>query len=220
MIDIHTHVIPFVDDGSNSLEDSIAMIEEEVSFGVDIIICTPHHIRRKYVKTVDEIKKNYDLLYEEVQRRNIPVKLYLGQEICYSENEDIIGMLKNKELLTLNQTDKVLLEFSFTREPSDLEEILYNFKINGFQLIIAHVERYEWVTLSHVLMMKKGGAKIQINANSFVGDCGYMKKIFCKKLIKYDLVDYIASDMHTFRRSKMDLAYKKCKNKNLFKGDL
>lgn len=220
MIDIHTHVIPFVDDGSKSLEDSIAMIEEEVSFGVDIIICTPHHIRHKYVKNIDEIRENFHLLQDEVKKRAIPVTLYLGQEIYYNEQEDIIGMLKQNELLTLNQTNKVLLEFSFFKEPNDLEEILYNFKINGFEVILAHVERYEWMTLAHVKALRGFGAKIQINANSYIGDCGYRMKAFCKKLIQFDLVDYIASDMHAFRRSKMNLAYKKCKNKNLFKKAL
>ena len=66
MIDIHTHIIPFVDDGSSSLEDSLAMVKHELDIGVDTIICTPHHIFHRYEKSVEEIKKKSELIYQKV----------------------------------------------------------------------------------------------------------------------------------------------------------
>ena len=146
MIDIHTHIIPNVDDGSPNLETSINMIKHEIAIGVDTIICTPHHIYHRYEKTVEEIKKQFELLKSEVEKLNLPVKLYLGQEICYTHREDIIKMLKEGKLLTLNNTNRVLLEFSFHREPEDVLDVIYNFSVNGYEVIIAHVERYEWMT--------------------------------------------------------------------------
>ncbi len=216
MIDIHTHVIPYVDDGSPDLETSIAMIKHEISIGVDTIICTPHHIYTRYEASVEVIKERFNFLKEEVEKLNLPIKLLLGQEICYSHREDAIAMLKAGQLLTLNNTNRVLLEFSFAREPEDITDIIYNFHINGYQVIIAHVERYEWITLDKVIAMKNEGALIQINSNSYLGMTTWSEKRFVKKLLKKDLVDFVASDTHSFRPSTLDKSYKKIKNPDLF----
>ena len=217
MIDIHTHVIPYVDDGSPNLETSIEMIKHEISIGVDSIICTPHHIYHRYEKSVEEIKSNFRLLKEAVEKENLPIKLYLGQEICYSHREDIIKMLQEGKLLTLNNTNRVLLEFHFTREPEDLLDIIYNFSIHGYEVIIAHVERYEWMTLDKVIALKGEGALIQINSNSYLGLTTWKEKRFTKLLLKKGLVNYVASDTHSFRPSTLDKSYKKIKNPDLFK---
>ena len=216
MVDIHTHVIPYVDDGSPNLETSIAMIKHEIAIGVDTIICTPHHIFHRYEKSVEEIKKSFLLLKEAVEKENLPIKLYLGQEICYTHREDILKMLKDGKLLTLNNTNRVLLEFSFTREPEDLLDIIYNFGVNGYEVIIAHVERYEWISLEKVIALRNEGAKIQINSNSYLGLETFKEKRLTKKLLKLGLVDYVASDTHSFRPSTLDKSFKKIKNPDLF----
>lgn len=216
MVDIHTHIIPGVDDGSPNLETSIEMIKHEISIGVDSIICTPHHIYHRYEKSVEEIKSNFLLLKEAVEKENLPIKLYLGQEICYSHREYIIKMLQEGKLLTLNNTNRVLLEFSFTREPEDILDIIYNFSIHGYEVIIAHVERYEWMTLDKVIALKGEGALIQINSNSYLGLTTFKEKRFTKLLLKKGLVNYVASDTHSFRPSTLDKSFKKIKNPDLF----
>ena len=216
MFDIHTHIIPYVDDGSSSLEESINMIKHEIDIGVTDIICTPHHIFHRYEATVEVIKERFNFLKEEVEKLNLPIKLYLGQEICYTHREDIISMLKNGTLLTLNNTNRVLLEFSFTREPEDILDVIYNFNINGYEVIIAHVERYEWMTLDKVVALRNEGALIQINSNSVLGLTSWSEKRFVKKLLKHNLVDFVASDTHSFRPSTLDKSYKKIKNPDLF----
>ena len=216
MFDIHTHIIPYVDDGSSSLEESINMIKHEIDIGVTDIICTPHHIFHRYEASVEVIKERFEFLKEEVEKLNLPIKLYLGQEICYTHREDIISMLKNGTLLTLNNTNRVLLEFSFTREPEDILDVIYNFNINGYQVIVAHVERYEWMTLDKVVALANEGALIQINSNSILGLTSWKEKRFVKKLLKKGLVDYVASDTHSFRPSTLDKSFKKIKNPDLF----
>ena len=151
-----------------------------------------------------------------MEKENLPIKLYLGQEICYTHREDIIAMLKSGKLLTLNNTNRVLLEFSFTREPEDLLDIIYNFGVNGYEIIIAHVERYEWMTYDKVRELRTEGAKIQINSNSYLGLTSWKEKSFTRKLLKHDLVDYVASDTHSFRPSTLDKSFKKIKNPGLF----
>lgn len=216
MVDIHTHVIPYVDDGSPNLETSIAMIKHEISIGVDTIICTPHHIFHRYEKSVEEINNNFQLLKEAVEKENLPIKLLLGQEICYTHREDTLSMLKEGKLLTLNNTNRVLLEFSFTREPEDILDIIYNFSVNGYEVIVAHVERYEWITLDKVKELRSEGALIQINSNSYLGLTTWKEKRFTKKLLKLDLVDFVASDTHSFRPSTLDKSFKKIKKPELF----
>ena len=216
MIDIHTHIIPNVDDGSHSLEESLAMIKHEIDIGVDTIIATPHHIYKRYEKSVEEINKRFNELKEAVEKENLPIKLYLGQEICYTHREDQLAMLKNGELLTLNKTNRVLLEFSFTREPEDLLDIIYNYSISGYQIIVAHVERYEWMTLDKVVALRNEGALIQINSDAIVGKTTWKEKRFVKKLLKKGLVDFVASDTHSFRPSTLDKSYKKVKDPDLF----
>jgi len=216
MIDIHTHIISGVDDGSPNLETSIAMIKHEIAIGVTEIICTPHHIFHRYEKSVEEIKEKYLSLKEAVEKENLPIKLYLGQEICYTHREDIIAMLKEGKLLTLNNTNRVLLEFSFTREPEDILDIIYNFNVNGYEIIVAHVERYEWIDYQKVVALRNEGAKIQINSNSYLGMTTWKEKRFVKKLLKKGLVDFVASDTHSFRPSTLDKSYKKIKNPDLF----
>ena len=216
MIDIHTHVIPYLDDGSPNLETSLEMIKHEIAIGVKEIYCTPHHIYHRYEKSVEEIKKNFQMLKDAVEKENLPIKLYLGQEICYTHRENTLEMLSKGELLTLNNTNRILLEFSFTREPEDILDIIYNFNIKGYEVIIAHVERYEWMTLDKVKALRNEDAKIQINSNSILGLTGGKEKRFVKKLLKLDLVDYVASDTHSFRPSTLDKSFKKIKNPDLF----
>ena len=216
MVDIHTHIIPCVDDGSPSLEESMKMIRHEIDIGVDTIICTPHHIYGKYEKSVEEIKEQYNLLVSEVDKEKLPVKLLLGQEICYTHREDQIKMLKECKLLTMNNTNRVLLEFSFTREPEDLAEVIYNFSVNGYQVIVAHVERYEWISFNKVLTLRQEGALIQINSNSYLGLTTWKEKRFTRKLIKHGLVDFVASDTHSFRPSTLDKVYSKIKQVEYF----
>ena len=216
MIDIHTHVIPYVDDGSPNLETSINMIKHEIAIGVDEIICTPHHIYTRYECTVEVIKERFNFLNDEVKRLNLPTTLYLGQEIYFTHKENILQMLKEGKLLTLNNTNRILLEFSFTREPEDVLDVIYNFSVNGYEVIIAHVERYEWMTLDKVKALRSEEAKIQINSNSILGLTGGKEKRFVKKLLKLDLVDYVASDTHSFRPSTLDKSFKKIKNPDLF----
>ena len=216
MVDIHTHVIPCVDDGSPSLNESINMIKHEIAIGVDTIYCTPHHIYKRYEKSVEEIKSQFELLKKEVEKENLPIKLYLGQEICYTHREDTIAMLKSGKLLTLNNTNRVLLEFSFTREPEDVLDVIYNFNVNGYEVIIAHIERYEWMTIDKVKALRSEGALIQINSNSYLGMTTWKEKRITRKLLKLGLVDFVASDTHSFRPSSLDKSYKKIKNPDLF----
>ena len=183
MIDIHTHIIPGVDDGSSSIDESLQLIELLKAEGVDEVVCTSHqdmnHINKDILtKKFEELKSKTDM------------KLYLGSEIYYYEN--MINDLKSGNLLTINDSKYVLIEFStFSNTP--IEDIVFDLCVAGFKPIVAHIERYEYLSFKDYDKIKSAGALIQVNSKSF--ERSAYKKIL-KYLLKNDLIDFIASDCH------------------------
>lgn len=206
MIDIHTHIIHCVDDGSKSLEDSIQIIVNEIEQGVTDIICTPHYRLGMFETSGDQCKENFEILKSEVIKRKLPVNLYFGREVYYHQNA-LNTVLSSPVNYCINNTNIVLLEFSYTRNP-DIEEIIYQFKRRGFQVIIAHIERYQYLNdIDDIRELKKMGALIQINASTIAGKHTLKEKHKVLKYIKEGLVDFVASDIHATRTNYMKKAY-------------
>lgn len=205
MIDIHTHIIPYVDDGSTDIATSIKMIKQAIDSGVTTIICTPHYIRGLYGKNKSIIIEKFSELKNAVAKLGLPINLYLGQEIKF--NKDVKDKLTNGELLYLNNTNYILLEFS-TKNKTDISDIIYNFQMNNINPIIAHIERYSYLTLDDIKEIKNHDGLIQVNASSIVGKEGHRAKKLVRKLIKLGLVDFVGSDMHFDRNYSLKEAYK------------
>ena len=189
--DVHSHFLPEVDDGYASVLDSVAEIKRFSEAGVTDIIITPHH-RRKYNLPPEELKKKFSEFKKEIEKV-VPVNLYLGQEI-YAQ-EDIRDALKNGELLTMNGTKYVLIEFSFSNE-AEISDVVYELVNLGYKPIVAHLERYSYSDLSVAEDIKSVGGLIQINAESLVDKSvkTYRKK--ARGFLKSGVVDFIASDQH------------------------
>lgn len=207
MIDIHTHVLPFVDDGSTAMDLSLQLLQESVTIGVTDLFLTPHYMKtRDYLSTATENREVFLQLQEEVKKRNIPIRLYLGNEIFYTI--DSLHDLRSGIVIPLGDSDKVLLEFSTTDIHEDIGEAIHNVKALGYVPIIAHSERYPYIdSLKDYEIMRKMGALIQVNASSVVGISGKTMQKMAFKLIKNELVDFIASDIHVSRKNYMKEAY-------------
>ncbi|MDD3123517.1 MAG: hypothetical protein PHC62_08420 [Candidatus Izemoplasmatales bacterium] len=207
MIDIHTHILPFVDDGSKDLESSLNLVRESVSFGVTDLFLTPHYYKsRNYLSSYQENKKVFDMLVSEVDHLKIPVTLHLGNEIFYQF--EAVEKLRQHVVSPLGNSKMVLIEFVTFEEEEDIVEAIHNMKALGFIPIIAHIERYSYIkNISDYEIIKKMGALIQINAGSVVGASGSQSKKLVWKLMKLGLVDFVASDIHTFRKNYLKDAY-------------
>ena len=190
MIDIHTHILYGVDDGSPNSETSKFLIDEEIKNGVKKIILTPH--QNEECKRTIELIERFESFKNEFKDYNID--FYLGSEIYYYSN--MIDDLKRNELLTINNTKYVLVEFSTDIE-TDISSIIYDLKINGYLPIVAHIERYPYLSLKDYDEIKKNGALIQVNSKSFERKI-YNKRL--KYLMKKNLVDFISSDCHNENR--------------------
>lgn len=197
MIDIHTHILPEVDDGSVSLECSLSMIKECVKQGTTDIILTPHY-RNEYKVKAEDLKERFIKFKDYIDKNGIAVNLYLGQEIFIEK--DYKTLFKDNTFLSINGGKHVLIEFSYDSK-WDITEVVYDLTIMGYTPIIAHIERYVNYDISVATEVKDLGGLIQVNAESLVGK---QKRAFGKKvkrMLKEGLVDFIASDYHFNREN-------------------
>lgn len=207
MIDIHTHLLPFVDDGSPDWDSSLSLLLEAERNGTTTMFLTPHYMAtRNYLSTYEQNKIVFDEFVQKAKERNIRVELHLGSEIYYQLQS--VRDLKEKRVVPLGKTNRVLLEFHETEELEDLGEAIHNMKTLGFVPIIAHVERYSYVKEKDLSIMHKMGALIQVNASSLLGRGGRVDVHTLLKWIKLGHIDFIASDIHVFRKNDMAEAYR------------
>jgi len=203
MIDIHAHILPGVDDGSPSVEASLAMLKEVASQGVTDMICTPH-FREHFTCLPERLKEVFEEFKAEVKKQNIPVNLYLGQEIYAVDS--VKKLIQEGKVLRLNNTEFVLLEFS-TVNKTDIVETVYELRNAGFTPIVAHIERYRYLTMDDIYELKNEGGYIQVNASSLVGEGKRNYGKIVRKLFKEGCVDFVASDVHCGRKVCLKQAY-------------
>jgi len=195
VIDIHTHIIPNVDDGSKSLTDSLKALNDIHRLGIKEIICTPH-ISLGSTEKIIKIKTNF-LEFRE-HARKIGIELYLGTEVLITSNTS--ELLEKKRLRSLNGNKYVLVEFkreehmSFESIISLLEDIMDT----GFIPVLAHPELYRsYRKLKYIEKYKEIGVFLQLDASSLVrGKSSRKVRNFSHKLLKLHLIDVIASDTH------------------------
>ena len=207
MVDIHCHILPFIDDGSSSFEESIKMIENAIKCGITDIIVTPHFIDNSKFNTDNEKKIN---LFKELKEytKELNINLYLGNEIYYknnlSENMDSIYSLNNSKYL--------LIEFSFNLLPSNVLNELHELIIKGYTVIIAHPERYSYFQDDIYAMTQfiDKGILFQGNIGSLFGVYGKSDQKALKRMIKSNMIYFLGSDSHKQDDNKYGL-YNKLK---------
>ena len=190
MIDIHSHLVPGVDDGSPSLEESLQLLKQAEEEGITEIITTPHFMKNGDFRTkASELIQRFNELKEAYQGS---IKLHLGNELYI--HPDLPELLEQGEILTLAESETILVEFPFHDYREDYDEILYELSLK-YQIIIAHPERYSYVQddPNFCLRWLKEGYLLQSNQNSL------FKKETKKTLIpmiEHGFVSFIASDAH------------------------
>lgn len=204
MVDIHTHLLYGVDDGSKSIEESISIIENLSNAGVTDIILTPHYINYSNYnssKTNNEIRMQN--LKSELSRENIKVNLYLGNEIYI--DDEIITLLQNGVMSSMNNSKYLLIELPMSGNHESYYDIFLDLINLGYIVILAHPERYTSFQkdISKVYELQEIGVLFQCNIGSILGDYGKDAKKTIKKLLKEKLVTFIASDIHHGKKDYM-----------------
>ena len=205
-VDIHSHIITNVDDGSESVEASIYLLNKEKEANVGYVILTPHYRRGMFESSVDKIKEGFNDLVNLAKKNNIDIELFLGQEIYIRKLDSFKEYLNKEVIISMNETLYYLLEFSYDSE-IDISEVVYNAMLLNKKVIIAHIEKYNYIDIDKAYDIKSGGAFIQVNASSIIGRYGHKMKKKALRLIKEGLVDFVASDCHANREFDLREAY-------------
>ena len=202
MIDVHCHILPDVDDGSECMQESINMAMIAKEQGIDKIIATPHyHPEFKYLKG-EELNKVCEEFKKQLKENNIDIEIYLGNEIYFTY--DLIEKISELDFYCLNKSKDILIEFPPTNFPLNLCNIVYELKQKGFIPVLAHVERYIKIHDDPEIIYDciKTGAIIQINSSSLIGKQGKEIQRFCNLLIGRNMVHLVATDAHGSQRRR------------------
>ena len=208
LVDIHTHIVPGVDDGAQDVKTAYAMLDMAYKSGVRYMIMTPHY--NEFRGLVTDGREAFDELAAYCKERYPDLKLYYGNEIRYSSNT--IDLLRAKKVFPLAGSNYVLTEFSTAVKVSFIRAALDELSMRGYIPVIAHLERYASLykcSLDQLDEFKEIGALFQVNASSIYSG-SFRTKRFVKKLIKYDMLDFVASDCHdqSFRKPDVSEAYR------------
>ncbi|MEQ6376438.1 CpsB/CapC family capsule biosynthesis tyrosine phosphatase [Bacillaceae bacterium S4-13-58] len=216
MIDIHCHILPELDDGAQTLEDSLEMARAAVQEGIHTIIATPHHMNGKYINLAENVIKEVSALNLQLKENNIPLTILPGQETRI--NGEMINNLQRHQLLPLNQTSSyVFVELPSDHVPRYTTQLLFDIQLAGYRPIIVHPERNQQLIQNPDVLYKmvEKGTLTQVTAASVTGKFGKNIQKFTQKIIEANLTHFIASDAHntTTRRFCLSEAYEEIRNR-------
>lgn len=195
-IDLHTHILPGVDDGARDMAEALEILRRARQDGTGTVVLTPHYRGRFRRNSVQHLRELFAQLSEAAAREVPDMALYLGHEA--GNEHELSEKLLSGQVLTLMGTRYVLLEFDEYCYRSNVLSSIFDIVNSGFIPIIAHVERYEIFRKCANLAEEavSMGAQLQINAGSVLGCHGLGVKLYCGKLLRRKLVRFVASDAH------------------------
>lgn len=196
-IDIHSHILPTVDDGSVSIQQTRRMLEIANAEGIGHIITTPHYRTFGRNTEIDELQRKLTLVQEEARNVDANFKVELGNELYYSD--EIIEHLKSKKALTLANTRYVLVEFLVSESFKNIRSGLYRFFLQGYIPILAHLERYEcfYDNSKYVKELIELGVFMQMNISSLLGSRIDRNVNYCRKLLRMGYIHFLGTDSHS-----------------------
>lgn len=198
MTDIHAHILPGLDDGSDRTHTSLRMAELAVRSGVTDLIATPHSNQRGRFENYasEELTAQFERLHQALQRERIPLRLHLGMEVFATR--DLAALYRAGKLLTLAGSRYLLMEFGFKDDAYDMERILQDMMDAGVTPVLAHPERYRALQMLPDILVDwvRGGVHLQINKGSLTGNFGRASFQLAVTMLDHDLASFVASDAH------------------------
>ena len=196
MIDVHSHILPNIDDGSRSIDETFNLIKEAKEAGFEGFICTSHYMENYYETDRPEREVWINAIHENLKNKNIEMNLYLGNEIYMSDN--IIKLLEDGKATTMNDTSYVLFELPLNVEPMNLYDMVYEMQQYKIVPILAHPERYSFVQTDPELIydLIDKGVLMQANYGSIVGQYGKKAQMIVQKFLENNMIHMLGTDAH------------------------
>lgn len=194
-VDIHSHLIPGIDDGAKTFEDTLRLTKALQSFGTSQCITTPHIIQHLWDNTYERIKTNEEVTGIALKKNKVSIPFRAAAE--YMMDEQFVKLFQSESLLTLK--DKyVLVEMSYINPPIQLYNILFDLQVAGYIPVLAHPERYTFYhnNFEEYNKLKRAGCLFQLNLLSVVGYYGDGITKIAEKLLQKGMYSFVGSDVH------------------------
>lgn len=206
MIDLHSHILPNIDDGAKDIEMSVNMARIAVDEGTTVQACTPHFNPGMYDTTINQLVQGYKALKSALLDENIDLKLAVGGDVHISF--DLLDRLEKKKAPCLHSSKFFLFEPSHHVMQPGMLQLCQSLISNGYKPILTHPERLTWIerNFEHIKELHKAGVLIQLTAASVTGDFGKHAKYWSDKMFDEGMVDIIASDAHNLTSRRPGLA--------------
>ncbi|MBS1683793.1 MAG: capsular biosynthesis protein [Bacteroidetes bacterium] len=198
-VDLHSHLIPGIDDGAKTLEESLILIKGLSDLGYRKIITSPHIMSGGYNNTPEIILTGRDTVRAAIKEAGINVEFDAWAE--YYLDETIMPKIEQRRLLTMGD-NYVLVELSYLMKSFSTTTYFYNLISNGYKVVLAHPERYPYYYsdgLDEYKMLKDQGVYFQLNISSLTGTYGQGARSTAEQLIDNNMVDFVATDLHNMR---------------------
>ena len=194
-VDMHSHLVPGVDDGAKDVADSIQLISGLKELGFSKLYTTPHTLQDIHPNTHETLKNAHSLLHGQ-----IPEGITLDLSSEYYMDEQFRNQVTEGTVMPL-PGNRLLIEFSQISRPHDLEEVIFDLGIKGYQVILAHPERYLFFhkQFTYFTRLKEMGVELQVNALSLTDHYGKNIRSIADKLVEKDMIDFIGTDIHHVR---------------------
>lgn len=195
-VDVHSHLIPGIDDGAQTIEDSIELLQSFIQLGYKKVITTPHVMSDFYKNTPEIILSGLEKVRAAIKEQGLAIEIDAAAE--YNLDADFEPLIQQKKLLTFGD-NYVLFELPFFQEPPMLNDIIWKLKSQGYQPVLAHAERYNFWHKSYdkIEEIRDRGVAIQLNINSLTGHYGPDVKKVGEWMVDQNLVDLVGSDCHS-----------------------
>jgi protein-tyrosine phosphatase len=198
MIDIHCHLLPDIDDGPDSWEESLELAKLLTNEGVEIVITTPHWIQGSaWQPESGHVIDLVDELNLKLREKDIPLSVLPGMEVGI--NEKLAELVSGGKILTLGGGNHILVETPYVSIPFGIKEIIFRLKVSGFEPIMAHPERCGEIQANPKILkdIVDSGASAQVTTSSFLGYFGKGARECAIRLAKEGLIHFVASDAHS-----------------------
>lgn len=202
-IDLHSHLIPGIDDGAKTMDDSLAMLRQFETLGFKKVITTPHIVTGGYDNTPEIITKGRDKVREAIKANGIDIDFHAAAE--YYADESMLPKIEKRDILTIGDR-YVLIEFSFLSKTSVLAEIMYKLQVAGYKVILAHPERYPYMysnDLKEYHALRDKNIYLQLNILSLQGKYGKEAQNIAQKMVDANLISFAATDLHNIRQMEL-----------------